>query len=765
MRWRRWTGPSPPSWLRKHLLNRLQNLLAALVLGSTSVAGAATSVSETTAVISPRCERGFAVRATGDSAPVDPSLLKAYLVGSSPPQDELVFPLGQCIEVPPGDYALWIEGDGKISPAPYVFRSGIEATDDNVLLEIAPAARLLLDPELELSEGELVHVLSLPASGDGEKVYAFQRTIEFSDRERALLVPEGKAVALLYDRKAKRYSGVCRPVETSVSAPAFVAPLPEVPRTDVLAILDHPSVEGYRANLSLRLRVPDAAPRLPDVIAPLPGVIYAIWYDVSGRSGVLEGESNRLHLIPAEIPLVGTGIETHRGRLQLRPSLRVGLELPPSLNPEALKLVVSRLDDRTILFEKSLGPELQPTEILDLPPAELVVSLTVVEGLSWTMRQTADLREVSSREVIFKPESMILSGRVLHGNEPSVASLRIFTDQTEPGSVLTVDTDEDGYYEASFWSKGRYPIHTHIPELHGPDYKIWSPYIEGDTVFDIQVPRSDVVVRVRNSADGTPIAGARVVYTSTFTRNGKRGGNSRNSETDSEGLAALAPIPPGELVVEVTKEGFLPADPVIGAVEEDASWEISVGLEPLGDTTPLAILLPDGRPAGLAELRAQRSAWDEPPLWEGRANQRGVAEIPDRVLGSWLLIRHPEAGSWIQGWSSAAEPIWVLPLAGGSLTLRSVGAGESVQAWSGLALRFPQAWVAGSSLAWLACTTVGGTNGEGLWRAERLPALELRAVAGSVEIVRLALEGFLDGSAETLSPPWSPGAHDLHVID
>lgn len=716
----------------------------------------------------------FALSAVRDGVAVDPVALELHLADTERLTHHILSTWTAESPAPmPGEYDLWLEGEAEVSAdqQPVVSSAGrLRLAEQARPFHIVPAGQVALAPQVELSNLQAVRLVTLASREDQHLPrYGFSRWITAAESELPASLPEGSLIALLFDRETREVRSISSPIETARTEPTLVTFGPrEGERISVLALLDVPAEASRPAEEELSLWLAsEEGRRPPDVVTTLEGSLVGVWYRVEGRIARIEAATEHLFLEPVELSVAGAGVRTVRGILKERPFLDVRIDLPPDLPVDESRLSVARVEGRQIVAEAQRARQrLEIVRFKDLPPEELLVTLRLVGGVNWVMREVVDLRGIESAEVVFQPLRFVVAGRLFHGEEPTPGTLRLFTDQQKRDSVVTVEADEEGLYEIPLFSPGRFPIQVSLPGLIGsPPFKLWTPYFESDSTFDIHVPRATATVLVRDRRNGEPIEGADVIYDSTRIPNGVvTGGTSGVVTTGAEGGAVLPPVARGRLTVRAVAEGYLAVDPVEVVVEDEGSQEVVLELDPIAGGAKLSLDLTDGRPAADAEVRAQRVGWNEPPMWQGRADRDGGIEIPSSVAGGWLLVRHPEAGSWIQGWTGEAGSVWVLPPRGGRLSLRSVGLDGMAQPWSSLAVRFPRAWVAGASLAWLAGTMAGSSDGEGFWTTESLPATDLAAIAGSPDRIRLVLQGLLDGSARPIPPPWPATPVEVEAI-
>lgn len=700
---------------------------------------------------------------------LDAGLFTVRLVDDNLLEKELAYPAGHWFQPPVGRYRMWIEGDGQVSPsfsllqfagAPFRGRGLAGVT------EVVPAGEVILHPDLALTDDLSVRVLQIvgPSRGE-ERDRGFMRSIPRERAERPVVMPVGRAVGLLYDQRKGKYLAASRPFDVTPKQRARVLPEVRASTTDVFVIL-HRSEPIRRAaddDLSLGLAEEGRGQRPPDLMVPTWEWVYALWYAVEGKTAHLESASDSVFLEATDIGLDPGGVATFRGELRPCPFLEVRIELPEEIEPAGMVLEILSVEEGRGLFTRELSPDTLATRIEGLPAADLHASLTIRADPGWTLGQRIDLRDGSGREIVFRPEPLFLRGTLYHGDEPAVGEIRIATDQTrQRNSWLVAETDAEGRYEATLYSPGLYIMYARLSDTPGPDFKVRSPRIRHDAVIDIHIPRTAVIVRVEDSETGVPVENALVIYDNYFddkedTR--ERNVNiSSNTRTDEEGSAHLAPPRPGKLIVWVEKEDYYRSPGVERTIlESENELEIVVRLDPVSEARTLRLRLPGGGPAAGAEVRAQYVGWNEPPVWEGRADAKGRVEVPARAETGWLLIRHPGAGAWVEPWIPEGRETLELRLPAtppNPLALRSVDSGGEIVPWRPVTVRVGGTWVAGNSLAWLTGAPVAATGARGIWEITGLPADEILVAAGSHETIQLALQGLVDGSACRVRPPW-----------
>lgn len=712
---------------------------------------------------------------------VGPEGFNVHLMPDGRMEEELVYPAGHWFQPPPGRYKVWLEGrmnggDGE----PRITRSytllnysggpfrGRGLASKN---EVGPAGWVKLHADRELSDHESLRLLHLePVTPHGRITRGFLRAIPAERRDRPVLMPVGGVVGLIYDREEKRYLAASRPVEIPADGTVELLPTADRGVSDLMVILRRTEMAKAAAEDDLELLVEDGAGRegAPDVLVPGAEWVYALWYDVDGRVARVSADSSKSYLGPTEAVLDPGGVAVLRGELLPRPHLDVRLELPPGLKPDKAVLKLLRADDQTLVSERELPLDPEATTRIDgLPAARLWATLILENKPLWRFDEMVDLRTGNSDRVTFRPRPIVLSGTIYHGDEPTPGEVKVRVFNTQridmEGATFEAEVDEDASYRAMLYSGGRFFIEVDLPGVPGPPMPVLHvPYIRADTEFDIHVPRSSARVRVQDGQTGEPIERALVLayneFVLEFLEPVEHGSAPSWTWTDDEGWAELPPMYPGELTVTVSKEGYLKLEQEVpDGIRSGAVTEVAVELDPAGGITPLRLLLPDGRPAMGAEVRAQSSVWNDPPQWEGTADAEGWVQVPSEAEGHWILVRHPEAASWIERWEPlpGEESItWNLLPSAGAVTFRTVGLDGDPVGWTEFAVRFPVTWVTGQTLAWLTRSRVAASRRDALWTAQHLPADDLRVYAGDPTTLSLAIHGLLNGTAVEITPPW-----------
>lgn len=257
---------------------------------------------------------------------LDPQGYTAHFVDDSRLEEELVLPAGHWLVPPRGTYKIWIEGNGFISPTFALLRysggpfrgRGFASTN-----EVVEAGQVRLAPDLRLRPGESVRVLRIgPRFAEGVD-RGFMRAIT-ADGERAVLMPSGRAVALLFDRGKEQYIAASAPFGVPTNG-SVVVPALRPPRDSVVfAVLRrHESSQTAEEGLSVTLTgTGDAGGRPADVLIETWEWIYALWYGITDARVKIHVASATGVLPAEEVDLPSGQVTTVRGQMQ--PPLDLG---------------------------------------------------------------------------------------------------------------------------------------------------------------------------------------------------------------------------------------------------------------------------------------------------------------------------------------------------------------------------------------------------------------------------------------------------------
>lgn len=436
--------------------------------------------------------------------------------------------------------------------------------------------------------------------------------------------------------------------------------------------------------------------------------------------------------------------------------------MPPDLEPTATSaLEVHAVSTGERLARRELVPERHRYRFDRLPPGPLRV---VLDLPPWYLVESVDLGDGTDGRVVFEPRPIDVHGTVYRGGEGHPATVR-FGGGGPPGEryQLTVETGEDGSYEARLFRPGYYLAWVKLRDVPGPPHfePLPDPIREPERI-DFRFPASDFTVRVVDGGSGEGVAGAEVAVSNLYLgRADREMKNSRRVEADEEGVAAIGPLFPGEAAFLIRAESYLPAEEAIAVAEDDGEREIVVPMRPEGATRGLELLLPTGGPAVEAEAIALH-ALDADPFWRGRADGSGTLRVPEAAQGAWLAVRHDAASFLLRRWQGEDSTVWTLPPAAPPLILRGVHPWGDPAPRARWALRVGEHRLAGPVLQWLTGGSPAGPAG--LRRVHRIPPAPVQVLAwlpGQGAATPIAA---FDALAVTVAYPWE-GVVEVEVVE
>ncbi len=688
----------------------------------------------------------------------DPTGFEVHLVPVEDQDQEYAYPCGTWFQPPRGRYRLWMETDGWMSPHPAIFiyaGSRFEGAGMAGVSPVVPAGTVKLSEDLNLGSNHRLRLLHM----DSHNVTPLPRR-EISRRADAdaarigVRMPEGPALVMLFDNEAGEYLALSRPVQVTRNTVTTARPEPPTAGSDLLVALDRPSMARDKAEYDVELMV--GGPKLPDtppaVVVRTIERLYAVWYGLGGSYVNLKVSSPTVFLEPQEVVLTSGKVAMYRGKLRRLPAVDVQLDLPSQLITEELALAVLTDPEGDQVRHEKVSLASRQVRLEKLPAEPLEIMLEVPP---WDFRERVDLSDGEDRTVVFSPPAIHVHGTVYRGDEehPGVVSFRV----GGPGREVAAPADEDGAYETVLFHPGYYVVFVALEGARGPRYvDFLDEPIMADTKLDFHIPANVYRVRVVDATSGTGVAGAEVGADNA----GERKKASQGAVTDADGVAELQPLRPGTLEVWVTAEGYLPSERLTEQVPDgQVERELTIMLRPVESTARLRVVLGDGSPAAGAEVRAQPALDNALPLWENRCDAQGLVDVPAQADGAFLLIRHPAAGILIRPWRgsevSGNDLVWRLPAAATPLRVRVTNSWGEPAAWAQLAVWIDGVRVTGRTLAWMAGSTVGGSDSRGLWQAHNLPATPIGILAWMRSEAAGALGGSYDSMASPVAYPWT----------
>jgi|GEM_PF-2755913 len=668
----------------------------------------------------------------------DPESFWVRFVSADRPDEERVVRAGEAQTAPPGRWRFWIEGDWEISPGSNLAIFPRQRRTQFLQARYLPAepGGRVLGPE-EPADLELWAVHA-ELQGVDEPFGQIARRVRLAEVDDGLLMPSGQTLAGLWNPSDQEFVAVSRPF--GVDAGEHVrAPLvsPEEGQAFLVVEVPHALRVSGAAGDGVELQAQQGEKtHAPEEWVVTPEASYALWFDLAPGPVKVIGGGQQTYLPSSELVLKDAAVGHLAQALLPRPILDVSWVMPQELRTGPLSLSVFRTEGAELLAEAELAPQ-QSRHRFHLVHDEVTVQLESDLG---TYRRVVDLTDETEASVLLEPEVIHLTGEVRFGGEPVVARVRLHTTD---GHRVEVESDEDGWFEALalrpvYWGA----VFLSSDETSQPWMQSWMPPLSEDRHLEIDIPDVEITVSVVDRSSGLPIPDARVSVKAHFRpwdaeeeskedESGLKRAMGRSYTTDEEGVAELVSARPGRLEIWARADGYHPSgDPVdLPIPDPPVDREIVVALERLGPGDVIRFLLPDGRPAGGAELLVISDSAGAASGISLRADPEGEAEIPADGGVTLLLVRHPDAASGVVAWPTpnGGDKVWTLePAVSTPLRIQVVepGGGEP-------ALRaIPILWIDGVALngallRWLfdARPFIGP---RGYWSASQLPPRPIR---------------------------------------
>lgn len=246
---------------------------------------------------------------------------RCHLTLHSRPDVDYIYPCGEWVAPPRGVYRFWAEfpETHEVSPgsalllynrAPFVDRGIV------IAIPVVPGGLVALPPTGGVSpEAELRLLAVSQAKPHRFLQYEMTRRVPIREAQNGILMPEGRAVAAIWDSRSRSYLALSRPF--NVLAQAMVSPTLRRPttRSDVVVQIQLARPQREIETSPVPLALYHGGRSLPpDVVAPATDRLYAIWYDVEpGRATLsysipeLTPARETLELAAGEIARVVTG--------------------------------------------------------------------------------------------------------------------------------------------------------------------------------------------------------------------------------------------------------------------------------------------------------------------------------------------------------------------------------------------------------------------------------------------------------------------------
>ncbi|HVE71569.1 MAG TPA: carboxypeptidase-like regulatory domain-containing protein [Thermoanaerobaculia bacterium] len=624
---------------------------------------------------------------------------------------------GERVRLGPGVHATWIERRAQITP----FLTGVEGGKAAIIDGPLVAAG-------EIRAPEPVRIFDVETRAGFRT--AFERRVTGHSA-----MPAGRAVAAVTDARGA-IIGLSRPV---VVTPGRTVTVSADVGSHVIAFLTRPRRPSADAPDEVTVALETvSATRAPDVFSDAGDRILAIWYDVEARHGRIVAASKTLSLEAIDVAPRPSRVADVRAGLVTLPSIDVVVVPPRREVSTPMHLSVARNNDNREIRRVTVVPG-KTQRIESLPRDLYSVALLVGGG---EMEQRADLTSGVDAALTFAPEPLIVSGVVRHGGDPVRATISFRLGRSRAEAT----TDDQGRYELTLWQPRMYEVLVTRAESEGVSpFKDFVSVLR-DMTYDVEVPGTDVRVRVTDARTGEPIAAANVGILNAWGGEGARASHqqTQNVTTDDAGTARFAPLRPGKATLYVAAEGYFGAKAQELTVADGMRAVIEIRLDPQGEARRITLLLPDNTPAAGAEVFIQ-------PSWSATAAANGSVEIPHVLDGSVVLIRHANAASAVRRFDLQGDT-WQLGVAAPPLRL-------GVERWSGwpepatVTIWLDGVPISGAALRWLTRASASLPS-QGDWVAFHLPAAPLRIIAqrGTLD------PGVQAALAASIPYPWPAGA-------
>lgn len=484
----------------------------------------------------------------------------------------------------------------------------------------------------------------------------FRRRVAAAEAAQGVALPAGTVAAAVRGQGGVLLS---RPARLEPGATLELQPAPPAPgKADLLLILPrHRDLRFYDRDheVALSLHRGQGEPRQPDLVAAGGERLLAFFYDLPSGNWQVEAKSAAYELDGPSVELRGGQAKIATVDLVPRPSLTIRLEMPPGLRSTPMVLDASDLATGEPLTRiDGIDPRSEQIYLGFLPPVEVALDF---EYDAWQFHEEADLRSREDVVITFAPKPIAVSGTITRDGQP-YATYITFT----PGSVAVPEatpTDPGGRYETTLYKSGFYPVVIEMGDRPAYIRELIVPEV-AELTLDFDVPANDVKVVVADGQSGDAIPQPHIYL--------EVPGENRPQKiaftAGDDGTLALPPLPPGQVSLAASAEGYLRSPPQSYEVAQlGREHEIRILLEKASEPKTIRFQRNDGQPAPNIEVRAQPGLDDSLPSFEGWTNARGEVEIPAQADALYLLWRDP-GGQLASGFAmyQTEDPRWSNPV-------------------------------------------------------------------------------------------------------
>lgn len=657
---------------------------------------------------------------------------------------EAVAPCGSPLSISAQPAWGWIETPTSMTP----FRTDISGGGDIAVSGLVPAGIVTFSPGHKLGAGERIRLISLVPPHEGPSLRSlFVRDITSLDARPRM--PAGRAVALLIDSKS-RCVAVSPPIVINLGMETSVWPASPA-NAVVVAWLSRPRVTEREEQDRVTIRaVDETGPHEPDAIVNSADAVFAVWYDLDGKSVRLLVDSEELRIERDTVDTARGSVTMTEKPLQLLPALTVAIGSLPSEAASVaspMTLTLAQVKEEQDVIRKIIVEPGKSYTIESLPAALLTLDLRIGNFL---LQKRVDLTSGIDATSRIPLEPLLVSGTVYYGDTPTRAVVR-FQQKGEP---LSVETDDRGTYEVTLWQPHRYVVETVL--ARNPTQAPFSQLVQinDSTTLDIRIPENALRARIFDTADGKPLEHAEILIHNRWSDELGPHAMVATVLANSE-ITALPPQRIGTSEVRVRAAGYADGGPI--TVNVDGSVRdrlIEIPMTRSTETSDLVIQLDGLAPAVGAEV----AAWSgDQLLWRGTADEVGRLAVPESIAQTRIVIRHPSGASVVAvlGMSTGAQTISLAPAAP-PLAVKVVHkdgtpvgpAAAKLSLWlvGGVRLSGPEAGFA----TW----SFGATAPDGTLVARGLLAKRLRLFATRKASAAQIQSGTFDGLATSVPYPW-----------
>jgi hypothetical protein len=560
----------------------------------------------------------------------------------------------------------------------------------------------------------------------------------------AVRLPEGDAIAIL--RRRGDIAAVSQPmtIRRGVAQEARWEQ-PAGDAAQMVALLTKPRNERANDPAALTL-ASETSRRRPDVGFETDELLLGIWYKATPARQSLEVQSTVVHLPENEVDVRRGRLNVVEAELRSLPSLVISAG--DEAGDEHAKLVAVIRDAASGAAVRETSVRLgEPVKVEHLPPRQLQVVLSV--GEAWRFSRAADLRHEDEVTVDFALSPFRVAGELIQGDRTVKGTVSFRSEER----WFAVDTDDHGRFEFEAWSAGRYIYEARAAgDERARAYSSTIVLSASTPEIAIRLPSERLRVRVTDAETGAPLKDAAVLLRNTWIdpEEGQRRFASRFA-VNADGEAALPPIHAGEAELAIEAPGYASERQTL-AVARGTDRLIRIALR-REEASTLRITLPNGLPAAGAEAAALVGG--VMTGWRGATDADGRLQVPDRLRGSVVLVRHRDA-------ASAAVLFDDVVLARGTVRLQAPAAELLVRTEGAGGPENPVVviWLDGVRLdGWATAFAVWAglpfVDHSGVWRARNLPPGDVRVLITSPRNADRVRTGTLDAVFTAVKFPWA----------